>query len=97
MKNINADYKTVSADIPLSGITNSKKVYVRVYCTDTSGLKSEYSKVYTYTYDDLAPSINNLKAEIKKNTVTLNWSDNKDSDLSGFKIYRIDERVEKHT
>ena len=92
VKNINADYKTVSADIPLSGITNSKKVYVRVYCTDTSGLKSEYSKVYTYTYDDLAPSINNLKAEIKKNTVTLNWSDDKDSDLSGFKIYRIDEK-----
>ena len=92
VKNINADYKTVSADIPLSGITNSKKVYVRVYCTDTSGLKSEYSKVYTYTYDDLAPSINNLKAEIKKNTVTLNWSDNKDSDLSGFKVYRIDEK-----
>ena len=92
VKNVNADYKTVSADIPLSGITNSKKVYVRVYCTDTSGLKSEYSKVYTYTYDDLAPSINNLKAEIKKNTVTLNWSDNKDSDLSGFKVYRIDEK-----
>ncbi|MGN0477697.1 MAG: PKD domain-containing protein [Ruminococcus sp.] len=87
--NIGNYYATVDADIPLTGIKENDKVYVRVCCKDITGLKSGYSKEYSYTYDESAPAINNLTASIEKNTVNISWSDNKENDIAGFKVYRI--------
>ncbi|MGN1131288.1 MAG: leucine-rich repeat protein, partial [Ruminococcus sp.] len=87
--NIGNYYATVDADIPLTGIKENDNVCVRIFCKDITGLKSGYSNEYSYTYDESAPAINNLTASIEKNTVSISWSDNKENDIAGFKVYRI--------
>ena len=92
INNIGYYYKTVRTDIPLDGLADGDKVYVRVYCTDIMGLTSEYSYEYQYNVDAIAPTLDELTVTIDEGIVTLTWKDNGENDLSGFRVYRVTDK-----
>lgn len=60
----------------------------RAIAKDESGNTSEYSTVYKYTIDSVAPSVTNVSCEAGEESITIKWNSGMESDLSGFYIYR---------
>ena len=86
-KDINNHYKNISVNLPIDGLNDGDIVYIRAYAVDMAGLRSEYATA-KYTLDTVPPTIKNFTALLDVSTVYLDWNDNGESDLSGFKVYR---------
>lgn len=86
--NINVSNKVVYVSLPISSYEHGDVVYLRAYCVDAAGYTSEYSSEVKYIIDKVAPGLTNLSCVINSGVCALKWNDAKDSDLSGFKIYR---------
>ncbi len=85
---INNSEGVLNTQLPINGLGDGEKIYIRAYCEDVSGYKSDYSSEYVYTVDRTAPSVSNLNVSAQADKVTVSWSDNKESDLAGFYVYR---------
>ena len=90
-KEIGYYYTTVRTDLPIGELTDGDKIYIRVYATDITGLTSEYSCEYTYVVDRVAPTISGLAVSIENDNCKITWSDVADADISGYKVYRIND------
>ena len=88
-KNINYYYTTVRTNLPISELKDGDKIFIRVYATDICGMTSEYSCEYTYIVDKVAPTLSGLKAVIDEDNAKITWNNGKDSDVSGYRIYRM--------
>ncbi len=86
---VNSYYITTRADLPVNELEDQDKIYVRVYATDITGLVSEYSYVYTYVVDKVAPAIHNLSTVVENDNSKITWNDDSATDISGYKIYRV--------
>ncbi len=85
-------YKTFLVELPLDGLADGDNVFLRVYAEDTAGLRSDVVTA-KYTVDLTAPTVSAYTAAIDDRTVTLNWIDGGESDLSGFYVYRSTDGV----
>ena len=88
-KNINYYYATIRTNLPISELKDGDKIFIRVYATDICGMTSEYSCEYTYIVDKVAPTLSGLKAVIDEDNAKITWNNGKDSDVSGYRIYRM--------
>ena len=80
-------YKILEADLPFASFNDGAKIYVRAYCKDAAGLVSEYSADSVITVDKTAPTVNNVDYTLNGSNYTLTWTDNNESDISGYKVY----------
>ncbi len=84
---INDYSRKLSLKLPVNGLADGTVITVRAYAIDASGLVSEY-RTETYTVDCSAPTVQKLSATLSGNSVKLTWKDERESDISGFRIYR---------
>lgn len=86
-QNIDNYYKSISVTLPLDGLEDGDILYLRAYAVDMAGLKSNYATAQ-YTVDNTPPAAKDFTAQLDGATVYLDWSDNGETDLSGFRVYR---------
>ncbi|MBQ4156254.1 MAG: PKD domain-containing protein, partial [Clostridia bacterium] len=89
-ENIDNYYKKISVSLPIEGLVDGDKIYLRAYAVDMAGLKSGYASA-TYTVDNTAPEVKDFSVELESSVATLTWKDSRESDVSGFKIYRSED------
>ena len=87
-ENIALQSTVISAYLDLSDVSDGEKIYVRAYCTDIAGLKSDMSGVMVYETDKTAPEVNQLSAVYDSGVNIVTWKDNNETDIAGFRIYR---------
>ena len=86
-ENIDNHYKSISVTLPIDGLTDGDVIHLRAYAVDMAGLQSEYATA-KYTLDTTPPMVDGFTASLDGTTVQLSWKDNRESDLSGFRVYR---------
>ncbi len=86
-ENIDNHYKSISVTLPIDGLADGDVIHLRAYAVDMAGLQSEYATA-KYTLDTTPPMVEDYTALLDVSTVYLDWKDNRESDLSGFKVYR---------
>ncbi len=60
----------------------------RAFAVDASGNVGDYSAIYSYTVDTIAPSVSEVSCSAGEESVKISWSSTEESDLAGFRIYR---------
>ncbi|MCR4801981.1 MAG: PKD domain-containing protein, partial [Lachnospiraceae bacterium] len=85
-KEINKKDALVSFDWDTTGL-ESGTYSVNVYATDVSGYVSE-TLTSTFTLDNDAPATPVLTVEEKNWELDLSWTENKETDMQGYEIYR---------
>ena len=85
-KEINKKDALVSFDWDTTGL-ESGTYSVNVYATDASGYVSE-PLTSTFTLDNDAPATPVLTVEEKNWELDLSWTENKETDMQGYEIYR---------
>lgn len=86
-ENIDNYYKSIPVTLPIDTLTDGDVINIRAYAVDMAGLQSEYATA-KYTLDTTPPMVEDFTALLDVSTVHLDWNDNGESDLSGFKVYR---------
>ncbi|MDY4255562.1 MAG: PKD domain-containing protein [Oscillospiraceae bacterium] len=89
VENIGSYYKNYTVNLPLDEMNDGDTVYVRARCTDTAGLVSDYSKVYSYKVDKTAPVAADAAAVLDGAECLITWKNDSSEDISGFKVYRV--------
>ena len=88
-RNIGYYYTTSRVDLPVDEFSDGDRIFVRVFATDIVGLTSEYSSEYIYLVDKVAPRLSNLSVTIEDDNARIAWQNAGDSDVSGYKVYRV--------
>ena len=78
------------ARIPVEEFSDGDTVYLRVSAMDQTGNASEFFAA-TYTIDAVAPTASNAEAAYNadEESVRITWTGAMESDLSGYRIYRV--------
>lgn len=85
--NINNYYKTITATLPMSELSDGDTIYIRAYSIDVAGLESGYTDAVKLTVDKTAPELEKLNCTVNNSVCTILWNDCRESDLAGFKVY----------
>ena len=91
IENVGYYYTVANVDLPVDEFSDGDKITIRVSATDIVGLTSEYSSEYIYDVDKVAPSLSNLEVTVDRNDAVITWQNGKESDISGYKIYRVND------
>lgn len=85
--NLNTKATIIDAEIPFANMDDGDVVNVRIKVYDADGNTSIEN--IKYTVDKNAPGIRDLNCVKITHGIKITWQDNDESDLSGFKLYRI--------